>query len=418
MGSSESDKDENIDEYESIAGNRDSGVEAQGNDSEDGDEREGNDPHLNDDKSSEVDITILHLSLNLYTQDSPTSRFTLSSATPHSTPNAPFLVIGRGTCGTVFEIQGTEFALKKGSSKMAIWGDSQMTNTACKAVVECKSLLEFHFPQLSVPRVPRVKDWARDEDMDSWWDLHGHRFTKAQDYDDDDKRGHVFCVQRILPLPKSTREALVRKYFPAEDVALAVVEPENRDCLVRPYLGKCRSIRDVERPPLTLENYPLFLDQLIDIDVDVGQYAQEMALGLAVMHWRARLDGMDMEFVISSATSEGELPSVVPDWRTSEAFVAASEDFKRRVTHLWVVDFDKAETIDLLVQPGDTEQTIWNTFEEAYIKAAEIILDMDFRLGKHQRKALQRYPKQFVQEWKKTAQEQMDTEDGGFIQFA
>lgn len=90
-----------------------------------------------------------------------------------------FEVIGRGSAGTVFEIPGTEIALKKGSVKASIWADSQMTNLACTAVMECKRPMERYFPGISVPRVPRVKDWVKEEDMEAWWGKNGDRFVNV-----------------------------------------------------------------------------------------------------------------------------------------------------------------------------------------------------------------------------------------------
>lgn len=121
-------------------------------------------------------------------------------------------------------------------------------------------------------------------------------------------------------------------------------------------------------------------------------------------------------------------------------YVAAG-DLKRGKTHLCVLDFDKAEATDFLadwktcckqmvtaltandsyypnpVQPGEQERAIWNAFEQAYIQAAQVILDIDFRLDADQTKSAEKLPKRLIKEWKKVAHRQMDAQDGEFIDF-
>lgn len=36
-----------------------------------------------------------------------------------------------------------------------------------------------------------------------------------------------------------------------------------------------------------------------DLDLDIFDLATEMAIGLAILHWEAQVDGMDTEFVLA-----------------------------------------------------------------------------------------------------------------------
>lgn len=386
-------------------------------------------------------IASLYDGLSIHSQITTASSFAERMQKAKLVPNSPFEVIGRGSAGTVYEIPGTEFVLKKGSVKESIWADSQLTNTACTAVMECKSALEYYFHDLSVPRVPRVQDWVKDEDLGVWWEQNGQRFVNVEKDIDDTKKGHIFCVQRILPLPQRTREGLIRSYFPPSKIDEALHDPRNKSCLVRPYLGQRRDERTISRPPLSLENYPLYLDQMLDIKVDVNHYACEMAIGLAVVHWRAQIDGMDMEFVIGSSTGESELPSVMMKWHAQSPLTAATGDFRRRSIHLWILDFDKANQINFRddwsasrdqmvtavtgndpyypnpVKSGQQERAIWNTFENAYVKAAKIIINIDYRLNPQEKHAAEKLPKEFIKAWKERAQKQLDAEEGAFVMF-
>jgi hypothetical protein len=429
----ESEEDEEGEENEESEGEEDDDSDSDSDDNDD-----------NDDVYSAPDadsIASLHDGLSVNSQITTISSFAERMQKAKLVPNAPFQVIGRGSAGTVFEIPGTEFVLKKGSVKESIWADSQLTNTACTAVMECKSALEFHFQDLSVPRVPRVQDWVKDEDLGVWWEQNGQRFVNVEKDIDDTKIGHIFCVQRILPLPQRTREGLIRGYFPPDKIDQALHDPRNKSCLVRPYLGQRRDDRTIFRPQLSLENYPLYLDQMLEIKVDVDHYACEMAIGLAVVHWRAQIDGMDMEFVIGSSTGESELPSVMMKWYAQSPLTAATGDFRRRSIHLWILDFDKANQINFRdnwrasrdkmvtavtandpyypnpVKSGQQERAIWKIFESTYIKAAKVIINIDYRLSPQEKHAAEKFPKEFIKAWTKRAQKQLDEEEGGFVEF-
>ncbi|KAJ5888170.1 hypothetical protein N7495_008211 [Penicillium taxi] len=206
-----------------------------------------------------------------------------------------FVVIVQGTCGTIFEIPGTEPAYKKGRDRASLWNDVNFTNTACRAVMVTKSRLEKIFPNISIPRVPY-----------------------------------------------SSREALIRLYFPKKLSYSALQTPYNNACIIRLYLGQRRTERELPNLALNLEKFPLYLDQVEELQLDAAEFSKEMAVGLAIIHWEACMDGMDVEFVLGSEASFSDLPLVLENFKGVEPFKIPSRDFERRQIHLWMLDFDKA----------------------------------------------------------------------------
>jgi hypothetical protein len=99
--------------------------------------------------------------------------------------------------------------------------------------------------------VPRCH-WFASVNDDEWWSDNLEKFPKIYQ-----SRNNVLCSERILPLPKVTRETLIDKYCPVNLRTEVKSDPSNRDCLVRLYFGKRR-----ERPSrfFTLRNFLLHVD--------------------------------------------------------------------------------------------------------------------------------------------------------------
>ncbi|KAF2001210.1 hypothetical protein P154DRAFT_433459 [Amniculicola lignicola CBS 123094] len=372
-------------------------------------------------------VEVLKRTFSIHSVVSTSSRFAdrMMKATLNS--EVHLNVIGRGTCGTVFEVPGQEIAFKKGRDKDALWNDVNFTSMACNAVIETRSSLENLFRNISIPRIPVVQAWVRAEDLGQWWKENKARFPKG-----DDEEGYIFQVQRILPLAKSSRIAIIQLYFPKDIRDVAMKDPINQACLIRPYLGKRRGEWELDNTPNTLENFPLYLDQLEEIGLDLDQYAVEMGVGLAIIHWKAHLDSMDVEFVIGSRTTRPEFSLLAPE--NSKPFSVPPGNFKRRQTHLWILDFDKCKRLDInkwedtrrqmvtavtcndpyFPDPAATgllEKRIWKCFEGAYVKTAIFLLKIQL-MRKHQNVV-----HEFLEDWKKRAAEKLQYADGSFIEF-
>lgn len=337
-------------------------------------------------------MEILRLGLTSNSFMSTTSGSTERMNRAHGTISKPLEVIGRGTCGTVYEIPGIDRVLKLGSpSRNNIWWDFLATNTAHNVFATCEPLFKhsrYFQGDISIPRVPRGFEFHTAQDTVFWND-----FTKKLPADEEMPRTG-FIMERIRPLPEEIRRALITLFFhPSEQaVALASVNKENSACLIRPYLGK-NAQPDVEYD--SLWNFELHLNQMTQLGLDTRRLVKEMAIGLSVVHWQACLDGRDIEFVLGTSDERPAFPPTIFDVEdVSKPFDISDIGSKQRSTRMWVLDFDKtrrfsmedtnAEILGKLIPavhgndpyyPNPTlDENLWNAFANIYIKASLLIL--------------------------------------------
>lgn len=98
--------------------------------------------------------------------------------------------------------------------------------------------------------------------------------------------------ERIPPLQLSTRKLLALKFFPNVKLDMILASASDKHCLIRPYLGRRMHRRDEtavgsSRPRLqafSLRNFPLHVDQMAELGIDVYEYAIAMADVLAFLH--------------------------------------------------------------------------------------------------------------------------------------
>lgn len=228
----------------------------------------------------------------------------------------------------------------------------------------------------------------------------------------------VLITERILPLPKVARHALINAYCPAALRPSVAANPTNRDCLARVYLGRRRTANALPTPNFTLRNFNLCLDQIIDLKLPMKSFAFAIGEALAMIHWVAQADAYDIEFVLGS---EGDVTytrgvSACLNLTAKEQLAMTPHtdieslirvNFPRRTTPLWVLDFNLCSTWEervelegpsaLISQLGlaffendpyyplpltdlDTDNEIWNVFSAAYLeKAAEVFHANDYR---------------------------------------
>ncbi|EXJ86308.1 hypothetical protein A1O3_03259 [Capronia epimyces CBS 606.96] len=170
--------------------------------------------------------------------------------------------------------------------------------------------------QVCVPRWPMFVKID-----DPWWHANLARFPHGY------AACNMICSERIPPLPQEVRDRLIDLYCPAASIATIKSNDADRDCLVRLYLGR-RKIQNTARRGrnfFSLRNYPLHLNQAEELDLQIFEYARAMAEMLAMMHWTAKIDANDVEFVLGGTqkTGIGE---------------HTHEFFGRHC--LWVLDFD------------------------------------------------------------------------------
>lgn len=318
------------------------------------------------------------------------SASSIQQASSHSIPKQGDLrVIGKGSCGTVFEILGTELAYKKGTIEDSIWRDYCYTNRVHNAVQDVRTVMRKAFPHNKIPQTPFCYEFSQAGN-DDFWSESLRRFPKEHR-----TKQPIFTVDRISPLPQAAREALIDLYFDCNENIQkeAKTSQDHKDCLVRVYLGERESIKQQSGTYDSLRNFELRLNMMQDLNLDIATLAKEMAIGLAIIHWQAMLDGMDVESVLGScATWDIER---LPRGYTNED--AGPYDNKiippeRRAIHLWMLDFDKATPVQLTEHDVDTklihaffsndpyyprpgvDEDLWMEFCDTYLKASEVIL--------------------------------------------
>lgn len=368
--------------------------------------------------------SILKRTLSVGTANSTTSSFAERMNACRFTNFDQFHLrdIGRGSCGSVFEVPGTPHAIKKGANTAAIWNDFNLTNHAYNSYLTSLGLFEYAFHDHRVPRVPMAR-YFNGPNSDDFWTANMTRFPEA-----DRTRAATFHVDRILPVPEPTRQALVRQFFDEDRGTQRAVlaNPENKDCLVRVYFGRNNPNMHPYNSTDTLRNFPLYLDQAKMIGIDVDGYAEEMAIGLAILHWKAGIDAQDTEFVIGSSTTKA-FATVYLDHESAPPPASTMDDFTQRETQLWMLDYDKCTKFNLgrgvsekLVEkyliavtgndpyfphPG-LDVGLWQRFRKTYLTASEIIIRS--RQLEHQ---VARFPVMLVERWEKWAEKDIEAEE-------
>ncbi|KAF1959213.1 hypothetical protein CC80DRAFT_523935 [Byssothecium circinans] len=271
-----------------------------------------------------------------------------------------FRVIGAGTCGRVFEIPGTvdifKVANHPGKSTDMLWDDYNM-HLRVSEVFD-----KFGRDQIDT-HVPRVKYFVGSADED-FWSENLYRFPNGSQ-----TPSNLLCAERILPLAKPIRHSLIAQYCPESHQEVIKNDISNQDCLVRLYLGKRRQSRNLRF--FQLRNFNLHLDQMEALELDVLGFAKSIADAMAILHWAVHIDGNDVEFVLGSAPNRipdpaqiiskpltaAQVNKMAPNTSTWSAHLA---DFKRRITHMWMLDFNRCK--DFCPNEEGLEQLVHSFF--------------------------------------------------------
>ncbi len=293
-----------------------------------------------------------------------------------------YKIIGLGSCGSVFEIPGTELALKKGKDIKALWKDFCLTNVIHYAIADTRELVQTAFPKSTIPRTPHCTFFRLPTSPD-YWQTNLSKFPASHR-----KPGALFQVDRILPLPQLVRDALISQYFDEEISEEAKNDEDNQACLVRIYLGENETGNEFYD---SLRNFPMRLNMVEELDLDKESLADEMAIALAICHWQAQVDAMDAEFVLGSAQAT-PLERRGAYQLEDEPHDVDKLDFTTRSIHVWLLDFDKSSRIDLTLEhvekflvPAflgndpyyprpDVDAELWTRFSDTHLKASQLVL--------------------------------------------
>ncbi|KAJ5747942.1 zinc finger protein-domain-containing protein [Penicillium nucicola] len=273
-----------------------------------------------------------------------TSSFPQFQRSQQGPASVGYRVIGFGQCGLVFERPGRNYVLKlaKPSYEDTLWNDF-------KAHFSVRRAFDLEQNKNIKCRVPQLFSFV-PKDNHEWWQENIPFLPTV--HESVPLPAMVLISQRILPIPKVARQALIDKYCPALSRALAASNDKNRDCLARVYLGRRRLVNTLSAN-FTLRNFNLHLDQMVEPNLPVKYFASAMGEALAVIHWSAQVDGYDIEFVLGSegdtTYSQGISISIGPEL-TPQRLAAMKPftdieslikvNFKQRTMRLWTLDFN------------------------------------------------------------------------------
>jgi hypothetical protein len=216
--------------------------------------------------------------------------------------------------------------------------DSEMHQKVCAA-----------FEGMQKCKVPKFMEIINPTN-DDWWQTKGSLIPESElQVARSRERTPILASERIWPFPHVVRDALITTF--CADLSLqeqARKDKKNRDCLVRIYLGARNHMRQFNTSTtFSLRNFPLSLEKMEVLDLDKLQLASSIAEALATLHWRAKIDARDVEFVLGMAPRNG----------------VEEDNTEKRAVCVWVLDFNQCADISM--------------DENGCIKAAEAFWDND-----------------------------------------
>lgn len=328
----------------------------------------------------------LHRMLSLRSQISTTS----SDAQRHadaSENDECYRKIGAGACGAIFGLDGKPIVFKLAKSDdNSLWKDFQMHQ-----LVE-QSFCKWNYTDV---RVPECYYFVPKDDQ-LYFNNNLSLVESAKEICN--MPTSVLASERILPLPKPTRDLLIEKYCPEQIKQLAFHTAANKDCLVRVYLG---SLKGRQGRFFSLRNFKLHLEHMVELQLDVMDLAAKMASAMALMHWAAKTDARDIEFVFGSSSLKSQVKMSAEHYLSLPGPVYTGppsrvpEDFFIRITNLWVLDFNQVRQISMdeagvamaveafklndpyipkPLQESEIQKQAWNEFVKQYLVSAHDIL--------------------------------------------
>ncbi|KAJ6032747.1 hypothetical protein N7540_003479 [Penicillium herquei] len=328
------------------------------------------------DLSQMPEDAILCRSLSLKSVISTTSSFSKRFQIAKTRPDLQEInQIGIGMQGAVFEQVGHALVFKKespGNEKLA-------TNLRHEFMIHCAVSSAFEkYRQLADCRVWVPKPFQFIPNSQDRPFLENTFAKLPEEYR---VPSDIVRMERILPLPKVIRRALITKFYghgkelDTTATGSLLQDTANKHCLARVYLGK----RSGSFHPVTpLRNIPLYLDLMESVGIDTLGLASMMGKAYAILHWGAGIDGDDVEFVLGSAATG-----------------SGSPDFQHREIRLYLLDFGQCAMVDFDQDPdivyqvfkgamvtGDNQSFIphpsspalFAAFKKGYLDAGNLVL--------------------------------------------
>ncbi|KAK2061814.1 hypothetical protein LY76DRAFT_507144 [Colletotrichum caudatum] len=254
----------------------------------------------------------------------------------------PLEVIGEGYCAIIYDLPSSGRAIKaaRRQKDAELWNDFVAHVQIWEATKNNTSFF-----------VPKPSYYVINEDIAAWMIAHRREVNSQTGFKSEPI--DILVMERIMPLPRIIRQALVEVFCPPSQQAEASSNSNNKSCLVRLYLGVRRPNQRTEGT-FTLRNFELTLDKMDILGIDPIQFVRPMAEALAIMHWIAQRDAYDVEFVLGTSPerriSAAELSSIdlagrkITTWnRTPDGH--ANLNFLRRAVSVWLLDFNQCQRI-------------------------------------------------------------------------
>lgn len=265
-------------------------------------------------------------------------------------------IVGKGQCGTVYAMRGTGKVAKIANSNLTggrLLNDNVIHRRVLKALSDTDAATKRGI------NVPEIRGMWHITDIpdDRLKGVVGSWITAAWL---PDLCRYALVTDRIRPVPRDVQACLVAVLCPPGLRRLAFLNRHrNKSCLIRIYLGRrdCNDERQKRSfSDIGLRNFPLHINEMERLRINTGVFASTMARALAIMHWKAGIDGNDVEFVLGGSPSDQRAaassspppppcdpaPSEqAPVGESSDAAASKSPDHEMRSLALWLIDFDQ-----------------------------------------------------------------------------
>ncbi|CAA9960342.1 DUF3669 domain containing protein [Pyrenophora teres f. maculata] len=295
--------------------------------------------------------------------------------------NGKYRCIGKGFCGSIWTVESSQ---DKDNQQTAIKredggpGRSVTNDYKIHSQILRSELQQLPSVPLSIPQCHKLV-----QPDDPWWNSSLQQFPPGY------SACRALISERIPKVPRSISDKIVDLFCAGNDRLSDFVKgnPDDDACLIRPYLGRRRRHRQEETSKsrfqrFSLRNVPLHIDQMEGLGLDVKSYAETMAEALALMHWGAKIDANDVEYVLAPPRlGHANSSTFQSDYLGSHC--------------MWILDFDCCRPIELdehgvdqacaaffkndpfYPRPGTGEaadEELWLVFKQTFLESSQRIL--------------------------------------------
>ncbi|CAH0056980.1 unnamed protein product [Clonostachys solani] len=290
----------------------------------------------------EHDASIMQQTLSTRVVISTHSSFAIRHQEASLRPDLQRLVqIGEGLQGAIFEQVGKTLVIKKESPE----NESRPTRLDKEYRAHdqiCLAFQKFGPIVSNTVFVPRPSSLKTPGD-DGFWAANLDKFPVQYRV-----KTMIFTMERILPLPKIVRGALISLFYPRPQgqesadpnvVQRLLSEESNKHCLARVYLGK--KSHTFKQDNFSLRNFPLCLDAMQRFGLEVNEMAYSMGKAYAIIQWGAEFNADDVEFVLGTLTTNTKTVT----------------NFQERAVRLCLLDFGQCDSVNMSRDAEDVYQS-------------------------------------------------------------